>query len=49
MPLPPEIAFQNHIGDYLVRVRKYGVLDRSEVTDPETVIAEDAAVAEDPE
>src|SRR2546427_1004867 len=43
MPLkrPPELTFQKHIADYLVRVHKYGVLEQSDITDTEHVIAED--------
>ena len=38
---PPEITFQKHIADYLVREHKYGVLEQSELTDTEHCIAED--------
>jgi type I restriction enzyme, R subunit len=38
---PPEITFQQHISDYLVRVHKYGVLEQSDITDTEHFIAED--------
>jgi type I restriction enzyme R subunit len=43
MPLkePPELTFQKHIAAFLVRVHKYGVLDQSDITDTEHVIAED--------
>jgi type I restriction enzyme, R subunit len=37
----PEITFQQHIAAYLVREHKYGVLEQSEITDPEHFIAED--------
>src|SRR6266513_1872108 len=37
----PEITFQQHIADYLVREHKYGVLEQSEITDTEHFIAED--------
>jgi type I restriction enzyme, R subunit len=37
----PEITFQTHIADYLVREHKYGVLEQSEITDTEHFIAED--------
>lgn len=37
----PEIAFQNHITDFLVREHKYGVLEQNEIADPEYAIAED--------
>ena len=39
--LPPELTFQKHIADFLIRVHGYGVLDQSEVTDREHCIAED--------
>jgi type I restriction enzyme R subunit len=38
---PPELAFQQHIADYLVREHKYGVLEQSDITDTEHFIAED--------
>ena len=38
---PPELTFQQHIADYLVREHRYGVLEQSEITDPEHGIAED--------
>jgi type I restriction enzyme R subunit len=37
----PEITFQTHIADYLVREHKYGVLEQSDITDTEHCIAED--------
>ena len=37
----PEITFQQHIADYLVREHKYGVLEQSDITDTEHFIAED--------
>ncbi len=37
----PELTFQKHIADYLVREHKYGVLEQSEITDTEHCIAED--------
>jgi type I restriction enzyme R subunit len=37
----PEITFQTHIADYLVREHKYGVLEQSDITDTEHFIAED--------
>jgi len=37
----PEINFQQHIADYLVREHKYGVLEQSDITDAEHCIAED--------
>lgn len=44
MPKPkksPELIFQEHIRDFLVRVHGYGVLDQSDITDTEHFIAED--------
>ena len=41
MPRLPEIAFQRHIADFLVRVHGYGVLEQSDITDTEHCIAED--------
>jgi type I restriction enzyme R subunit len=38
---PPELTFQQHIADFLVRVHRYGVLEQAEITDPEHCIAED--------
>lgn len=38
---PPELIFQEHIADFLVRVHKYAVLEQSEITDTEHFIAED--------
>ncbi len=37
----PEITFQQHIADYLVREHKYGVLEQTDITDTEHFIAED--------
>src|ERR1700682_3560243 len=37
---PPELAFQKHIADFLVREHKYGV-EQSEITDSDHFIAED--------
>jgi type I restriction enzyme R subunit len=37
----PELTFQQHLADYLVRVHGYGVLEQSEITDMEHCIAED--------
>ena len=39
--IPPELAFQKHIADFLVRVHGYGVLEQSDITDTEHFIAED--------
>jgi type I restriction enzyme R subunit len=41
MRKPPEITFQKHITDFLVREHRYGVLDQAEITDPDYAIAED--------
>ena len=38
----PELKFQKHIADFLVRVHKYGVLDQADITDTEHCIAEEA-------
>jgi len=38
---PPELKFQQHIADFLVREHKYGVLEQSDITDTEHFIAED--------
>jgi type I restriction enzyme R subunit len=38
---PPELTFQQHIADFLVRVHGYGVLEQSDITDTEHCIAED--------
>ena len=38
---PPELTFQKHIADYLVREHRYGVLEQSDITDTEHFIAED--------
>ena len=37
----PELTFQQHIADFLVRVHGYGVLEQSEITDDQHFIAED--------
>ena len=37
----PELTFQQHIADYLVREHKYGVLEQTDITDTEHFIAED--------
>ena len=41
MATAPELAFQQHITDFLVREHKYGVLEQAEITDAEHCIAED--------
>lgn len=38
---PPELVFQKHIADYLIREHKYGVLEQADITDTEHCIAED--------
>lgn len=38
---PPELTFQQHIAEFLVREHKYGVLEQSDITDTEHFIAED--------
>ena len=37
----PELSFQDHIADYLVRVHRYGVLEQTDITNTEHFIAED--------
>ena len=37
----PELTFQQHIADYLVREHQYGVLEQSDITDTGHFIAED--------
>lgn len=37
----PELIFQQHIADFLVRTHHYGVLEQHEITDTEHAIAED--------
>lgn len=37
----PELHFQRHIADYLVREHGYGQLDQTDITDTENCIAED--------
>lgn len=37
----PELSFQDHIADFLVREHKYGVLAQADITDTEHFIAED--------
>ena len=37
----PELKFQKHIADYLIRQHQYGVLAQAEITDTENFIAED--------
>lgn len=38
---PPELEFQKHVADFLVRVHGYGVLEQSDITDTEHFIVED--------
>lgn len=37
---PPELTFQQHLADFLVREHGYGVLEQGEITDAEHCIAE---------
>jgi type I restriction enzyme R subunit len=37
----PELTFQQHIADYLIRVHGYGKLEQTDITDTEHCIAED--------
>ena len=37
----PELKFQQHIADFLVREHEYGVLEQTDITDTEHFIAED--------
>lgn len=37
---PPELTFQQHIGNFLVRVHGYGVLEQANISDKEHCIAE---------
>lgn len=37
----PELTFQRHVADFLVRVHGYGVLEQSDIMDTENYIAED--------
>jgi type I restriction enzyme R subunit len=38
---PPELTFQQHIADFLIRVHGYSVLEQADITDTEHCIAED--------
>lgn len=38
---PPEMEFQNHIAEFLIREHKYGMLEQSDITDTEHFIVED--------
>ena len=38
---PPELTYQKHIADYLIREHKYGKLEQTDITDTEHFIAED--------
>jgi type I restriction enzyme R subunit len=38
---PPELTFQQHIADFLIREHKYGVLEQADIKDTENSIAED--------
>lgn len=35
---PPELTFQKHIADYLVREQKYAVLEQSDITETGLII-----------
>ncbi len=37
----PELTFQQHIADFLIREHKYGMLEQTDITDTEHYIAED--------
>ena len=37
----PELTFQQHVADFLVRVHSYGVLEQADITDTEHCLAED--------
>lgn len=37
----PELTFQQHIADFLVREHKYGMLEQTDITDTKHFIAED--------
>jgi len=37
----PELTFQQHIADYLVREHKYGMLEQSDITDTVHCIVEE--------
>jgi len=37
----PELTFQQHIADFLIREHRYGVLEQTDITDTEHFIAED--------
>ncbi|MDP3650207.1 MAG: DEAD/DEAH box helicase family protein [Rhodoferax sp.] len=41
MAKAPELRFQKHIADFLVRVHQYGVLNQADISDTEHSIAED--------
>src|SRR5713226_6169855 len=43
MPLkrPPELTFQEHVADFLIREHKYGVIEQADITDTENFIVED--------
>lgn len=38
---PPELLFQQHIADFLVREHKYGALEQTDITNTEHCVAED--------
>ena len=37
----PELTFQQHIANFLIRAHRYGVFDQTDITDTEHLIAED--------
>ncbi len=39
--MSPELKFQQHIADFLIHEHGYGVLEQSEITDPDYALAED--------
>jgi len=41
LSLTPELIFQQHIADFLVREQGYGRLEASDITDKEYFLAED--------
>lgn len=39
--LSPELEFQQHIADFMIREHGYGVLEQTDITDPEYALAEE--------
>ena len=39
--MKPELTFQQHVADFLIREHKYGVLEQSDITDTDHFVAED--------